>query len=277
MRRLPERVALGTMHGKEAAIAPALAPLGIGLVVPEGLDTDRFGTFSGEVARAGNMLDAARAKAAAAAAATGLRVGLASEGAYGPHPAVPFMARGVELLLWRDDASGHEIVEQLIDDRPCYDRTETRTMAEAAPFLERIGFPDTAVIVRSGGGSGRSIEKGLRDPDRLEAAIRAACTDGGAVVETDMRAHMNPRRMAMIARLAGQLAARLAVSCHACGAPGWGLVQTVSGLPCDACGAPTARVSHEVHGCAACGSRVIRPRADGRTRADPGACALCNP
>jgi len=48
---LPERVALGTMHGKAAAIAPPLARLGIALVVPEGLDTNRFGTFTGEVPR----------------------------------------------------------------------------------------------------------------------------------------------------------------------------------------------------------------------------------
>jgi hypothetical protein len=277
MSGMPPKVALGTMHGKEAAIAPALAPLGIGLVVPEGLDTDRFGTFSGEVARAGNMLDAARAKAAAAVAATGLRVGMASEGTYGPHPAVPFMARGVEVLLWRDAVSGHEIVEHLIDDAPCYDRTEATTMTDIAPFLEQIGFPDTAVVVRSGGGSGRGIDKGLRDPDRLEAAIRAACADGGAVVETDMRAHMNPRRMAMIARLAGQLAARLAVSCHACGAPGWGLLRTEPGLPCRWCGGPSLLARGEVHGCSACGLTEFRPRPDGLRDADPGSCPSCNP
>ena len=42
---LPSRVALGTMHGKAVVIAPPLSALGIGVVVPEGLDTDRFGTF----------------------------------------------------------------------------------------------------------------------------------------------------------------------------------------------------------------------------------------
>ena len=51
---LPERVALGTMHGKAAAIAPPLARLGIALVVPEGLDTNRFGTFTGETPRHGS-------------------------------------------------------------------------------------------------------------------------------------------------------------------------------------------------------------------------------
>jgi len=56
---LPDRAALRTMHGKAAAIAPPLARLGITLVVPKGLDTDRFGTFTAEVPRKGTMDDAA--------------------------------------------------------------------------------------------------------------------------------------------------------------------------------------------------------------------------
>ena len=79
---LPDRAALGTMHGKAAAIAPPLARLGITLVVPEGLDNDRFGTFTAEVPREGTMEYAARAKARSAIAATGSSVGIASEGAY---------------------------------------------------------------------------------------------------------------------------------------------------------------------------------------------------
>jgi len=77
---LPDRAALGTMHGKAAAIVPPLARLGITLVVPKRLDTDRFGTFTAEVPRKGTMDDAARTKARAAIAATGLPVGIASEG-----------------------------------------------------------------------------------------------------------------------------------------------------------------------------------------------------
>lgn len=77
---LPTRAALGTMHGKEAALAPPLSVLGITLIRPE-IDTDRFGTFTAEMPRSGTMADAARAKAKAAIAATGLSVGLASEGA----------------------------------------------------------------------------------------------------------------------------------------------------------------------------------------------------
>lgn len=50
---LPRAAARGTMHGKEAALAPPFARPGIALLTPEGLDTDRFGSFTAEVPRAG--------------------------------------------------------------------------------------------------------------------------------------------------------------------------------------------------------------------------------
>jgi hypothetical protein len=89
MDGLPDIVALGTIHGKEHAVAPPLATIGVAVLLAD-LKTDRFGTFAGDVARTGTMLDAARAKAHAASKATGLPVARASEGAHGPHPFVPF-------------------------------------------------------------------------------------------------------------------------------------------------------------------------------------------
>jgi hypothetical protein len=277
---LPRAAALGTMHGKEAALAPPLARLGIALLTPEGLDTDRFGTFTGEVPRAGTMADAARAKATAAMVATGLPHGLASEGAYGPHPSLPFVAAGLELVLWRDAERGAEVVETLADDRPAYDQAEVSDAKALAPFLQRIGFPQTALVVAPSDAPGRPVAKGLRDAGTLAVAVRAAAgrsSCGRAFVQTDMRAHMNPRRMETIGRLAARLALRLATPCPSCGAPGWGRLRTEPGLPCGWCGGPSILVRHEIHGCAACGAEDIRPRADGRTKADPGCCPSCNP
>ncbi|MFP4519641.1 MAG: hypothetical protein ACLFQ5_09305, partial [Oceanicaulis sp.] len=64
---------IATMHGKVAALAPPLEALGFTVEAATGLDTDRFGTFSGEIERTGNMLEAARAKARAAFAHAGGR------------------------------------------------------------------------------------------------------------------------------------------------------------------------------------------------------------
>ncbi len=277
---LPASAALGTMHGKEAALAPPLARLGVALLVPEGLDTDRFGTFTGDVGRPGTMEETARAKAHAAIAATGLAHGLASEGAYGPHPTLPFAAAGLEILLWRDEARGFEVVERLMDDSPVYDHSAAATADELAAFLARVRFPETALVVAPLSDRTSAPFKGVRDADTLQdclrdAARRSEC--GRAFVQTDMRAHMNPRRMATIGRLAERLAGRLATACGSCGAPGWGLLRTETGLPCSWCGGPTILVSHEVHGCAACGAEARRSRPDKLAEADPGCCPRCNP
>ncbi|HHZ08464.1 MAG TPA: hypothetical protein GX405_06750 [Rhizobiales bacterium] len=274
---LPGRVALGTMHGKAAAIAPPLARLGIAVVVPEGLDTDRFGTFTGEVPRAGSMIEAARAKAQAAIAASGLPVGLASEGAYGPHPVLPFLAWGLELLLWLDSRTGQEIVETLADEAPLYGHADATGPGDCDAFLARIGFPATAVVVAPAAEPLRPVAKGIRDRVALKSALRAASATGPARVATDMRAHMNPRRMAMIARLAEHLADRLGRTCTACGAPGWGRLRLEPGLPCAWCGGPSVLARGEVHGCTACGVERFVLRPDKLTAADPGCCPACNP
>ena len=82
-------VAVGTRHGKERQLAPAFVEvLGASLVVPPDLDTDQFGTFTGEVARVASATDTARAKARLGMRTLGLRHGLASEASYQPSSAL---------------------------------------------------------------------------------------------------------------------------------------------------------------------------------------------
>jgi hypothetical protein len=82
---------LATMHQKEQVIAPILEHLGIKIVVPQGLNTDEFGTFSRDIKRPGDQLQAARLKAERAMALTGLTLAFASEGSFGPHPSIPYL------------------------------------------------------------------------------------------------------------------------------------------------------------------------------------------
>ncbi len=274
------RAALGTMHGKEAAIAPALARLGIAVIVPGDIDTDRFGTFSGEIPRAGEIEDAARAKALAAVTATGLPIGIASEGSYGPHPVIPFVPLGQELILWRDETRGYEVIERVFDETPCFDQFETATARDAGAFLDRVGFPETAIVAAPATQPAAPVAKGVRDAETLASAIAQAVEASGnglALLQTDMRAHMNPRRMATIGRLSEALARRLATACPGCDAPGFGRLRTEAGLPCEACGLPTDHVAREIHGCGACGHTESHARSDGRASASAATCPLCNP
>ena len=274
------QVCLTTHHGKQRALArPFRAGLGAELWASN-CDTDQLGTFSGEVERSADALTTCRRKAELGLERSGLSLGLASEGSFGPHPAVPLLTAGVELLLFIDRERGLEVVEQQLVLRTNYSRFRLEPGADPGPWLERIGFPSHGVIVRPEADPPMPCVKGIQNHHALEQAI-AHCRAAGAseplVLETDMRAHLNPTRMAAIRRLGFKLVRRLASSCPACSAPGWGRTGTTAGLPCSWCGSPTELVASEVWSCVACDHSETRPRADGRREADPGHCPYCNP
>lgn len=277
------RAALATMHGKEAAIAPPLHErLGLLVEVPQGLDTDSLGTFTGEIARAGTIEEAVFAKARLGMTASNLSLGIASEGSYGPHPQIPFIGAGFELMVLVDDERGIVVREHLVDEAPVYGHSTAATIEELERFLHSVNFPAHALIVRPGApkGAGAPLHKGVRtreDLDRVLQDCAKQSEDGRAFVQTDMRAHMNPTRMAALGRLAERFADRLACLCPACRTPGYGLIGVEKGLPCAWCGGPSLMILHQVFGCVSCENKEKRARSDGLTQADPGQCASCNP
>lgn len=274
------RICLTTLHGKERALArPFALGLGASLEV-SACDTNALGTFSGEVERLGDALGTCRRKAMLGLEATGLQLGLASEASFGPHPAVPLLPVGQELLLFVDRERGITVVEQRLEWRTNYAYTLLGPNEDPAPWLRRVGFPSHGVLVRPATADAGPWHKDLTEPARLRdalAACRRSDPQGRVWLETDMRAHRNPTRMRSIRRLGVSLVRRLATPCPACAAPGWGLVHTDPGLPCGWCGGPTALTAIEVWGCEGCGQRERHPRRDGLKQADPGQCPHCNP
>ena len=268
------RIAVGTRHGKQHQFSAAFAEvLGAELVTPPDLDTDQFGTFSGEHPRVLSALEAARAKAALAIEATGQPCGLASEASYGPLPGSGVPGHE-EVLLFCDTVRGIEILEGYRSTAvPGSRHRVTRIEELPASLLE--GLTRQAVIVRPEARFD-GIIKGVTGIDDLRAAIAAAAADtGAAIVEPDLSAHHNPSRRLVLARLAERLAGRLATPCPACAAPGFGRVDAEPGLPCRVCAAPTGLPRSEIHACPACGHTRTRPVSD--ARADPRDCPDCNP
>jgi hypothetical protein len=273
--------AIATMHGKERVVAPVLAQwFDLRIERAEGVDTDALGTFSGEIERKGDMLETARAKARLAIERSGARFGLGSEGAFGPHPLVPLLASGLELMLLVDAEADYEISAHR-RTRTNYGSTLVRPDEDVAAFLLRVGFPEHAMIVRpERGAAPAAVAKGIVDGEALREAIcamAAISATGRALVMTDMRAHLNPTRMRAIQQTTKALALRLARLCPACHAPGFGLSDVQRGLPCGVCGAPTDLVQSEIHACNRCGHREPRRRRPAAMRADPSLCAFCNP
>lgn len=276
---------LATMHGKESAIAePMQDILGLKLCIPSEIDTDQLGTFTQDIPRPGTMDEVLKRKAKLGMELTGLDLGLASEGSYGPHPHAPFIPLGLEKMIFVDQMTGLCCTEQIFDHTPSYCSWEIRSVEDLSGLTSAfvsLGFPEQALIVRTQPQqSGRIIEKGIRDLDQLAHNVRSilqSAQDSVVLVETDMRAHMNPSRMRTISNLAKALASRLATPCPVCGSPGWGRIGIESGLPCSWCAQPTALASAEILGCPTCSHSEKQALHEDMHFADPGLCQNCNP
>lgn len=273
-------IALATRHGKERALAlPFRWGLGAELELCD-VDTDQLGTFSGEIPRLADALSTCKAKASFGIEASGLGLGLASEASFGPHPAMPLLAVGQELLLFLDEERDLCVFEQCLDWRTNYSHTLLEPNQPLDPWLAQVRFPSHALIARPATAQVGELFKGLHTPQALAEAIarcRAADPDGRVWLETDMRAHCNPTRMRSIRQLGLALVRRLRRPCQACGSPGWGLIDTRSGLPCAECGTATELTLAEIWGCQQCSVRREKPRRDGLLFADPSQCPWCNP
>ena len=270
------------MHGKERVIAPVLARfLGLEVGVAPGLDTDLFGAFSREVARTGSPLEAARGKIAAAFdRVPSARLGLASEGSFGPHPQLPFLPFGQEIVVLIDRLSGLELVGRYAGARTNFAHLVVTEPEAGQSFAHRIGFPGHGVILTAWVDERPTPKIALiKDVLSLASLVHGigqiVGQAGAALIETDMWADRNPTRMRAIRRATLDLVRRSGSPCPACRRPGYAVTQRLAGLRCAGCGEPTSQSRADVLTCAGCSHRDERPTA--RRAADPGQCSDCNP
>ncbi len=277
------RVAVvATMHGKERVIAPLLhAELGLSADVAA-LDTDAFGTFTRERPRVGHARDAAHQKARAALAARpDADFALASEGSFGPHPHLPFVAAGAELVLLTDRTGELELWGSDLTFETNFAARLVASLDEARTFADQARFPSHALVIMGALGEDAdasvALHKGVTDVGALERYLRPLLdTHGHAWLETDMRAHLNPTRMASIERATRDLCRAAHSRCPQCARPGFVAVDAVAGIPCAVCGTLSRRIRADLLGCVGCGHREERPRAGPQT-VPPGECDRCNP
>lgn len=267
------------MHGKEKALAPILREaLGVHVVVPGGLDTDSFGTFTGEVGREADVLSVLRSKCRMAMKMSGTDLAVASEGSFGAHPYIPFLPADEERLLLCDSRHGLEIQGGVLSSETNYSSGSFSGWEAVEAFARSAGFPDHGLILRTRKTEGEEIVKGITDHQQLRRAFDMLQQVTDTVhVETDMRAMMNPMRMKVIAQAANDLVERIRSVCPQCGRPGFGVVRTDAGLPCRQCRMPTRSVLRVIYFCNGCGNKheVLNP--GGRSAEDPMHCDWCNP
>ena len=273
-----KRAVLATRHDKLPLVAPQLAAhVGLEVVAHE-VDTDSLGTFTGDRPRTGSQRDVCTAKARLGIAASGLHIGIASEGSFGPLEGNPFINACLELVMLVDDDLGVQIGEAEVDYGVPAISVEVRDGDADAIPLEAAGFPDHGLIVRPDEGFDLMV-KGIHDLAVLQEAV-TMCTEASPTrtvrVENDLRAHHSPSRRDVIARASERLARRLAVLCSRCAAPGWGVVRRNVGAPCYECGTETRMVRSETYGCERCDATAT-VRVSGAHGVDPRHCPRCNP
>ncbi|HMO21742.1 MAG TPA: hypothetical protein PKD05_12650 [Candidatus Melainabacteria bacterium] len=290
---------LTTKHGKLSSLAlPLKAAIGLNVSAIETIDTDKLGTFSGEIERTKSARETVVLKARLGMYEIGVSLGIATEGSFGPHPVAFFIPGTEEVIGFIDENLGIEIIESHISTDTNYSGMSAKSIEdlEKDNFLAKALFPSHALIVKpqkpksgflkklSSSLQGRqafpSIFKGIQDTGSLREAIELAKSeseDGIAAIETDMRAHMNPTRRRVIRKVAAQLGRRLRRLCPECSCPGWGKSDAVPGLPCELCRLPTRNILLEVYSCPKCTHKEEKEREDGLKFAYAGNCDYCNP
>ena len=268
-----------TKHGKEELLKPLLVELGIDCVATS-VDTDEFGTFSGEVERMGSVRETLRKKIKAAAHQhSEAQLILASEGSFGPHPLIGFMQTDLESLLLWDRETGSEIYAEYLATDPIHAEKSMGPQDDFRAFLKEIKFPDHGVIVHPEGLL-TPLFKGLHEERAVEQAMLdcfVASKTARVILMTDLRACHNASRRDAIQNAGKKLIESLKSLCQTCKYPGFAVIEAVPGLPCGDCGVPSQIAKAVLLACPRCKRKEQRQRPDGKRELDSSECEFCNP
>ncbi|MCA4899031.1 MAG: DUF6671 family protein [Bacteroidota bacterium] len=265
---------IATKHHKESVIAPLFVnAFDANPLVPENFDTDQFGTFSGEVERTASAYETVRMKIKKALELTGETLAIASEGSFGPHPQIGLIPAGEEIVMLIDTVNGIEISASKISTSTNYARQQCALWDEVRKFAIDASFPSHGLILKND----EKLVKGTTSWAELEQAYHQLKKEFSALsVETDMRAMYNPTRMKSIKKATELLIEKINSACPACGFPGFSVVDSVAGLPCNGCGRPSKFSLKHIYQCQHCHNRKEKLFPEGPA-SDPMYCDYCNP
>lgn len=270
---------IATKHKKEKVLAPVLSEaLGVNVIVADNLDTDDFGTFSGEVERNNSPLETARLKCDEARKLTGENLIVASEGSFGAHPTMCFVPADEEILVMKDYLNDTEYKVKTISTQTNFNGNEYYEWQHVLFFASQVNFPSHALIVRRSRTDYTEIHKGITDWNALkESFMYFKKKFGRAFIETDMRAMHNPTRMKVIEEAALKLKETIYTLCPVCEMPGFQVYETIKGLPCNQCNEPTRTPKEMIRICSRCGHSEKKAFREGKITEDAMFCDQCNP
>jgi hypothetical protein len=273
------KLIIATKHEKEKVIGPLVEKqLGAEWFIDTLFDTDTLGTFSGEIERKEDPKTTLRNKCLLAMESSNCDLGIASEGSFGPHPALFFAAANDELLVFIDKKNELEIYARELSVETNFGGLDIKNLNEAEEFAARHGFPQHALIVKNQQEDFDYIRKGVNNYLDLKQFVNDCMEKHGSVfLETDMRAMYNPTRMNVIASVAQKLMRKIISKCPECQTPGFGITDSFKGLPCELCSFPTQSTLYHQSQCSSCGFTSTDYYPNGKQVEDPMYCSFCNP
>ncbi|WP_246000978.1 DUF6671 family protein [Pontibacter diazotrophicus] len=260
-------------------IAPLLEEaFGVECFVAEDLDTDKFGTFSGETERKDDSITTVRSKCLEAMAMYDCDLGLASEGSFGPHPSFFFLRADEEILVLIDKKNSLEIIVRELSTETNFGGEQVHSESQLSSFAERAQFPSHALILRKSKENNDEVIKGIQGWSQLKESFHHFLGKHGTVyVETDMRAMLNPTRMKVIGQASQKLIDKVSSRCPQCATPGFGITGANQGLPCEWCRYPTRSTLSYTYQCQKCAFIKEEKYPHQKTHEDPMYCDMCNP
>ena len=266
-------------HRKQDCFEPALnGQLGFVCDTVSAVDTDLLGTFSGEVERTLAPLDCAREKCRQALAYCGDGYLLASEGSFGAHPTLGWVASGEEWLVFYDIKEAFEVMVRNTTLDTCFYGESLVNVEQCLQFLHKVDFPNQGIILKNARENAQVICKNLHTHQEvLDKVTEWIALGASPYIETDMRAMHNPTRRQHLTQMGHLLADALSSICTACGWYGFSVTSVERGLPCGWCGNATESVLAENYTCKKCNHSESKKFPRGKEQENPQFCNYCNP
>ena len=271
-------ISLLTKHGKEKAIGQLFhKKLNAHLINTDGYDTDQLGTFTRDVPRYGNQLDAARKKAQIAMELTNTKYGIGSEGSFVQDLYSGLVPVNYEIVVFIDSVLNIEIIGHARSGAMSH-HASVKDWQELSQFARLNKFPQHQLVIRPDHQDHPVFAKGINNLDKLKKEFYEALKlskKKKVFVEHDLRAFANPTRMKNIKEATKNLLLKLESYCPKCQTPGFSITRTEAGLPCALCEMPSKQIMSKIHTCLKCDYE--KKETTTVKKADPAKCDFCNP
>ena len=271
-----KEILLVSKHQKEIAIQAIFKQtFNSTLVVVNNVDTDVFGTFSGEIERKLSAKETVLQKCWAGLNWNpSFKFAIASEGSFGAHPSSVFLPYNEEWLVIVDRESELAIFAKSGTSDTNFFSEEITEIIRLEKILDAL----STTYFNLKNIEGEIILKGCKDIFKLKKeALKQIKIKGKVTLETDLRAMHNPLRMKNIEKAAQNLVEKLISTCPKCNHVGFSVEKSIAGLPCEICSFPSTYPKQHIKVCPNCQFEEIIAPLHRQKYLEAQYCQLCNP